>query len=120
MVGLFEQHMAEPELRGARRGAEPRRARADDRDPHRPAHAAAPMALTPIMHTPITQTQARTSTSPPRQPLGDHFRMRPGPMPRTRRYSLESGKSSTGDGYRGGVWFRSDERRRGYGGVATY
>src|SRR3546814_6298111 len=61
-------------------------------DPHRPAHAAAPMALTPIMQTPITQTQARTSTPPPRQPLGDQFRMRPGLMPWTRSYAPESGK----------------------------
>src|SRR3546814_16401558 len=74
-------------------------------DPHRPAHAAAPMALTPIMQTPITQTQARTSTPPPRQPLGDQFRMRPGLMPWTRSYAPESGKRSTGDGYRGGGRF---------------
>src|SRR3546814_8424835 len=57
-----------------------------------------PMALTPIMQTPITQTQARTSTPPPRQPLGDQFRMRPGLMPWTRSYAPESGKRSTGDG----------------------
>src|SRR3546814_11982378 len=102
MVGLFEQHMAEPELRGARRGAEPRRARADDRDPHRPAHAAAPMALTPIMQTPSTQTQARTRTPPPRQPLCEQLRMRPGPLPRTRRYATESGPRYNGDGSRHG------------------
>src|SRR3546814_15594790 len=63
------------------------------------------MALTPIMQTPITQTQARTSTPPPRQPLGDQFRMRPGLMPWTRSYAPESGKRSTGDGYRGGGRF---------------
>src|SRR3546814_14978568 len=61
VIGLFEQHMAEPKLRGARGGAEPGRTRADDGDPNRLAHAAAAPTVLPS----IVLTQARTGIPPP-------------------------------------------------------
>src|SRR3546814_10922079 len=61
VIGLFEQHMAEPKLRGARGGAEPGRTRADDGEPNRLAHAAAAPTVLPS----ILLTQARTSIPPP-------------------------------------------------------
>ncbi len=73
MVGLFEQYVAEPKLRGTRRSTESRGARADYRDLDGFAHAPGTRQLKPNLQSLSEMlTNARTGIlSPSRQPPGE-------------------------------------------------
>ncbi|GAA0864406.1 hypothetical protein GCM10009115_18810 [Sphingopyxis soli] len=91
--------MAEPELARARRGAETRGARSDDRDLDGLGHARAPSP--PLRLVPaLMQTNARTGILIPliAHPWTTTKLDATRTMSWTKSYALESGKRSTGEG----------------------